>query len=354
MTILLNNMRKMRGILFIGMAGLLSACGTISYVGIETYNPSEVTFPGNVAKVLIVNNAVPQPEDTGYEYTLRGEKQDTCKAKADSALFDACRTLGVAIADASYFDDVLLYHDALRQDGQAFQDTKLTREQVASLCDETGTDAVISIDRLLFDMKKNVGVLGEGYLIGRIDVQMAGVIRGYVPDREAPLATVHMKDSVAWLESTDYLPVLDQILPSPENALRGAGEYFGAKAYTNFVPHWVKETRWYFTGVGARWKEASAYAANERWDLAEARWSGLYQGTANGKSRAKAASNLALCHEMRGDLTTAYEWAQKSYDLFRRSSGDNGKNTKLLELYVRALAERIRSDKKLDVQFGED
>ena len=65
-------------------------------------------------------------------------------------------------------------------------------------------------------------------------------------------------------------------------------------------------------------------------------------------------TNLALCHEMRGDLKEAYEWAHKSYDLFKRNSGDNDKSTKLLELYVQALAERIRSDKKLNVQFGED
>ena len=327
---------------------------TINYVGIETYNPAEVTFPENVAKVLIVNNAVPQPEDAGYEYTLQGEKQDTCKAKADSALFDACRTLGEAIVEASYFNDVLLYHDAVRKDNQAFLDTKLTQGQVASLCDETGADAVISIDRLLFDMKKSVGTLGEGYVMGMIDVQMAGVIRSYVPDREAPLATVHMKDSIYWAESADYMPILDKVLPSPENALRGAGKYFGAKVYANFVPHWEKETRWYFTGMGSRWKEASAYAANEKWDMAEDRWSGLYRGTENWKSRAKAASNLALCHEMRGDLKEAYEWAHKSYDLFKRNSGDNDKSTKLLELYVQALAERIRSDKKLNVQFGED
>ena len=196
---------KMRSILFIGIAGLLSACSTINYVGIETYNPAEVTFPENVAKVLIVNNAVPQPEDAGYEYTLQGERQDTCKAKADSALFDACRTLGEAIVEASYFNDVLLYHDGVRKDNQAFLDTKLTQGQVASLCDETGADAVISIDRLLFDMKKSVGTLGEGYVMGMIDVQMAGVIRSYVPDREAPLATVHMKDSIYWAESADYI-----------------------------------------------------------------------------------------------------------------------------------------------------
>ncbi len=109
-----------------------------------------------------------------------------------------------------------------------------------------------------------VGIYGANYKIaivmGMIDVQMAGVIRSYVPDREAPLATVHMKDSIYWAESADYMPILDKVLPSPENALRGAGKYFGAKVYANFVPHWEKETRWYFTGMGSRWKEASVYA----------------------------------------------------------------------------------------------
>lgn len=344
----------MRSILFILVAGLLSACGTINYIGIETFNPAEVTFPENVAKILVVNNAVPQPEDAGYEYMLQGVEQDTCKAKADSALFDACRTLGETMVEASYFNDVLLYHNAVRHDGFAHLDTRLTPDQVAELCDETGADAIISIDRLLFDMKKSVGTLGEGYVMGMIDVQIAGVMRSYVPGRAAPLATIHMEDSIYWTESADYMPILEKILPSADEALRMAGKYIGAKASANFVPHWEKETRWYFTGMGSRWKEASAYAASEKWDMAEERWKRLFESSGNWKSRARSASNLALCHEMKGELKEAYEWAHKSYDLFNRNSGDKDKTTNLLELYVEALAKRIRSDKKLNVQFGEE
>lgn len=51
----------MRTTLYLLMACLFSACNTIEYIGIETYNPAEITFPKNVDKVLIVNNAVPQP-----------------------------------------------------------------------------------------------------------------------------------------------------------------------------------------------------------------------------------------------------------------------------------------------------
>ena len=45
-------------------------------------------------------------------------------------------------------------------------------------------------------------------------------------------------------------------------------------------------------------------------------------------------------------------WAHKSYDLFKGNSGDNDKEYQIIGLYVQALAERIRSDKKLNVQFG--
>ena len=320
-------------------------------MAIETYNPAEVTFPENVSKILIVNNAVPQPEDAGYEYVSQGEKQDTCEAKADSALFDACRALGEAIVNASYFDDVLLYHHAVRKDHSFQSDKRLTSRQVKELCDETGTDAIISIDRLLFGMKKDVETLFEGYSIGTVNVRIAGVIRGYIPGREAPLATIHITDSVYWTESVDYMPILEKILPSPEEALRTAGEYIGAKAYRNFVPHWEKETRWYFTGIGSRWKEASVYAMNEKWDLAEEKWLKLYSSAKNEKKQAKAASNLALCHEMKGELEDAYEWANKSYGLFKRDTNDNAKLANMLELYVQVLAERIRSDAKLNVQF---
>ena len=55
----------MRTTLYLLMACLFSACNTIEYIGIETYNPAEITFPKNVDKVLIVNNAVPQPDDVG-------------------------------------------------------------------------------------------------------------------------------------------------------------------------------------------------------------------------------------------------------------------------------------------------
>ena len=314
----------MRTTLYLLMACLFSACNTIEYIGIETYNPAEITFPKNVDKVLIVNNAVPQPDDVGYTYNLYGTVQDTARAHADSALYDACHSLGKSIVDVSFFNDVLLYHDGTRQDTKYLVDEKLTPETVKELCRETGTDAVISLDGLLFRMEKDVVAFAEGFVVGGVDIEITGVVRGYLPGRDNPLATVYVQDSVFWSESADNMELLKLYLPSPDEALRAAGQYIGRKVTPNFVPHWDNESRWFYKGEGARWKE-----------------------------RAKAASNLALFYEMKTQLKDAYDWAAKSYEIFNNKKGEDYNYTKMQRLYVEALGKRIRSDQKLNKQFGE-
>ena len=225
----------MRTTLYLLMACLFSACNTIEYIGIETYNPAEITFPKNVDKVLIVNNAVPQPDDVGYTYNLYGTVQDTARAHADSALYDACHSLGKSIVDVSFFNDVLLYHDGTRQDTKYLVDEKLTPETVKELCRETGTDAVISLDRLLFRMEKDVVAFAEGFVVGGVDIEITGVVRGYLPGRDNPLATVYVQDSVFWSESADNMELLKLYLPSPDEALRAAGQYIGRTGLLNLT-----------------------------------------------------------------------------------------------------------------------
>lgn len=336
------------------LAGLLSGCSQMRFLGIETYKPAAVSYPAEVHKVLVVNNAVPQPSDSGYEYFLGGVRQDTCRANADSALFDACRALGKAIVETDFFQDVLLYHENTREDDSFLSDTKLTQEQVASLCEETDADAVISLDRLLFDMKKQVVAFAGGYLYGQVDVRMSGTVRSYLPARETPQATVLVEDSLFWQQDAPALDLLDQVLPGPDDALREAGNYIGGKVYSMFVPHWDRETRWYYTGTGTRWQEATAFAAKEKWEDAREKWNTIYERSSGWKTKAKTAANIALYYEMSGDMDKALEWAGKSLDLFKKNTKENDKLTQYQEAYKEKILERIQDNKKLNLQLGED
>jgi hypothetical protein len=322
---------------------------------IETCNPSEITYPGNIRKILIVNNALPQPSDAGYVFNLFGVPQHSGdKAETDSALFDACRALGTAIAETNFFDDVLFFHEGTRKDSSFLEDVKLTPEEVVSLCEETGTDAVISFDRLLFDTKKEVVNLGESYVTGSIDIHIMGVVRSYLPARNTPAITVKASDSISFFEESYNIEMLAIQLPTTDNALRIAGDYIGRKIYPAFVPHWKKELRWYFTSSGARWKEATAYVAGKKWENASERWQYIYNSSSRWTNKAMSASNLALASEITGHLEKALEWAKIAHRLFESKKGDDDSNTQMQQLYVEILEKRILNDKKLNLQFGEE
>lgn len=344
----------MRTHFFLLIACLFTACSTVEYINIETYNPAEVTFPKSVEKVLIVNNAVSQPDNIGFTYTLYGEKQDTLRCDVDSALFKACHSLGKSIVESSFFNDVLLYQEKTRRDNDYLKDEKLTPEKVRELCEQTGTDAIISLDRLLFELEKNVAGLGGGLVAGKVNVKMAGVIRGYLPDRENSLATIYVEDSVFWSEGAENPTILKLYIPSTDEALKVAGEYIGTKVTPYFIPHWQKETRWLFKSEGALWKEATAYVRAEKWEEAAQRWRAIYQKSSSWKERGKAASNLALYYEMNTQLKEAFDWANKSYKLFKENGGEEYNQTNVQQLYVETLGKRIQSNLKLNKQFGQE
>lgn len=340
-----------KSISLIGLFLLLTACGGINYIGIETCNPGEVTFPHQVKTVLMVNNAVPQAEKSGYTYTLLGVVQDTATARSDSALFDLCASCGRAILDAAYFDDVRLFHDPLREQSSGISDVKLNKEQVEALCEYNEADAVISLDKMLFYMDKRVDPLGAGYLNGKITVKMSGILRAYLPEREQPLATVLIEDSVQFEQIAEDLRLLNLYLPSADKALRIAGDYLGNNLADYFVPHWSEETRWYYSSVNSRWKEATAYASKGEWGSAEQIWKKLYNSSSSDAARAKLASNIALTEEMQSQLQAAYDWACKSAELFRKSEGEKSSNTKLLNAYQEVLQHRVQADQKLNAQI---
>jgi len=335
---------------FVLILTVLSACSSINYVNIETYKPAEITFPTRVNKVLIVNNAVPQPADMGYEYTFMGTKQDTARAKADSALFETGRALGRAILDTDYFNDVLLFHEATRKDDQYFSDEKLTQKEVQALCEENDVDAIISIDRLLFDMTKHVNAVGNSFFVGVINIKLTGVMRAYIPERATSLATVLLSDSVFWAEEAETPEKLNIYLPNADNALREAGKYIANLAAPNFVPHWQNEIRWFYTGGTTEWKQATAYASHQKWTAAEPIWRSIHANAKNHTQKAKSASNIAFSQEMQGNYIEALEWAEKALPLFKAQS-DSSNDYKLLYQYIITLRERIRENQKLIIQF---
>jgi tetratricopeptide (TPR) repeat protein len=320
---------------------------------IEMYSPAEITYPPSVRKVLVACNAVPQPPDSNCLHTVNGIYLEDCKAPADSALGDACRYLGKALVAAEYFDDVLLFDGKLRADSNGYNlYRKASAADVQALCDETGAHALITFDRLTFYTQKEIKAV-DGYLNGTISVYINGIAGSYLPEEGDKPYAVIVADSIFLSEWGETQAQVNSRLPSPEEALRIAARYVAEKVSSTFVPHWERGNRWIYTNSGSRWKEGSAYAAAGKWEAAAERWQALFDAAAGKRTRARLASNLALCHELTGNLEQARGYASISASLLLEDEGAESYYTLLQSQYEKTLKQRIEDDRKLNRQLQE-
>ena len=334
---------------------LFTACKSMSYFGIETYTPAEVTFPGNVKAVVIADNALNQPSGFGKETDVADEKRNDNPVDTDSITYFAAQALAKTLYDSKFFDHVMLYKDPVRTQGPFYSDVKLLPEQVSLISGRTNADAVISIDRLLFNAEKELISLENNYELGGMIIRVSGVLRVYLPDKNEPLSTLYVSDSVKCWIGTGNVPGADGVnIFSDKDALRYAVMETLYRTRSRFIPYWTPEERCFYKQVGSRWIEASVYARNEKWDEAAGRWLNIFQSAGKNTTKAMAAYNMALYYELKGDFPEALDWAEKSLSLFEEHYKEKKQhaNVKQAKSYVDILTKRIEIDKKINVQLG--
>ena len=323
---------------------------------IQTLLPAEVTFPSEVRKILILNNTVAQPGNIGYEYSLLGIRQDSAKVNAKIANDFACRELGNLMADSPFFDDILLYEGDYRTDNDFLTNGRLNQEEVRSICEDTGADAIISLDRMLYQSTRTIHSSGEGVYKGNILIVYDAMLRIYTPGKAGSLAAIALTDSILWEDYGLSTSVLNEYyLPPQDTAIKIAAGYFADKALTFLVPHWNDDTRWVYKKGTSRWKDASTLASKEKWSDARAIWMQLFDRTKNNKDQSKLASNIAISYELESRYDEALQWAEKSYDLIKGNlspdDDDDAQMEKLQKIYVDVLRSRMQGEQKLDMQL---
>ena len=189
--------------------------------------------------------------------------------------------------------------------------------------------------------------------MGGVDIEITGVVRGYLPGRDNPLATVYVQDSVFWSESADNMELLKLYLPSPDEALRAAGQYIGRKVTRTLFLIGIMKAVGSIKVKGRVGKKRPPMPCltngRKRLHVGSMCMKILHVG----KSGQRLHRTWLCFYEMKTQLKDAYDWAAKSYEIFNNKKGEDYNYTKMQRLYVEALGKRIRSDQKLNKQFGE-
>jgi tetratricopeptide (TPR) repeat protein len=347
-------MKKIKLFLLIITAGLLSSCAGIRYFTIETHEPAQVTLPDNINSILIVNNVVQQPDEIGHNIKKIGSKDfERTNANADSAAIYYTEALAQFLNEENFYDSVMLYDKPLRNDKDFWKQRPIFPEKMNQLRDQSGADAILSLDKLIVQTNRDDQFIQQGYTYGKMKGLIQSVIHVYLPTMDGKLPLVQFNDSLTWegFDIQDSYAYADFLLPSREEAIKQLAVYAAEKMTYVFSPHWVLQDRWYYTLPNTPMRQGEVYAKDNKWMEAIERWEFFYNMEKNENKKAKAANNIALAYEMLDDMDNASKWINISENLFKQSTSQNSFDRKRVTLYKTEIERRRDNSNKLNMQL---
>lgn len=312
----------------IGVA--MVSCSTMQTVTFDRLEAADVNFPATVKNVAVVNNM------PIYEVG-KNHKEISLQLEGDGKI--ASEALAKGIADANYFEQVVICDSALRgKDGEPRANVLLTKDEVKQLATDLGADMIFSFDQVHVQTRPGFILFADYPLpIDAVEGIVTPVVRIYVPNREGPLLVVSKQDTISW----EINPSL-----SDQQIVKEASEYAAYLPINHLLPHWKETTRLYYDGGNVDMRDAGVCVRENDWDGAYKLWKNVYDKK-KGRQQMKAANNIALYYEMKDDFTKAREWAEKALKQAKSGSSDEYH----IYFYIQALLERESKLSRLNVQM---
>ena len=347
-------MKKLRLFVYIFIGAIvLTSCSGMKTLTIQTHEAAQVTLPKDIRKLLIVDNAVSQSSDVGHTEKRMGRStSNKATVITDSLPIIFTEALAQFLDEEEFFDVVMLHDKPLRSDREYWKEEPLTPEQMLQLKNETGADAIVSLDKLLVTSNWTDNFIQEGYPYATLRGKIATTMRVYLPTLEGRIPTVQFTDSLEWqgFDISDGRAYAEFVIPHAENALKDHTVYAADKMTYVLTPHWITQERWYYTLSSSMARDAESFAEQTKWAEAIAKWENFYNLSKKKIDKAKVASNIALGYEMLDDLQTAHTWITTAQQLFNESTITESLERKRATVYKTEIERRLDISNKLNMQ----
>ncbi len=329
----------------------LSSCITTQSVPIDQLEPGKISLASPIRKVALISRNFKFSGDTisGY-FNLNFRLQKG--TKKDNRIIDSIsvtkslENLRKALLESGRFDEVFVYPFNAIKPHSGIKQLPFSQGYIKSLCAESSTDAVISLEMLSSFYSAHKGSAGRE-INGSANVKVTAIWSVYTPENDGPLDRYTHSEVVRWNE---YSPE-DQKkyeLPRRKEAVQIACGR-AAKNYSNrVVPNWVESSRNLLVMNDPEFDKALAYAKQNKWKEATQYWKKYLSGS-NSRVAGIAALNYAVGQEMLGDFEQAKFWSDKSVNLLK-----NGEAGKVARGYAAILYERHLKAANLNAQLNVD
>jgi hypothetical protein len=295
------------------------SCQTYTVISIDYLVPATISFPAQIKRVGIVNNAGETPGRIAKDAVL-----DSILVEKTNGFFEryalngnpgiTVETLAKSVAGENYFDEVIICDSALQVSGTPKQAPFLSKETVNALTEGLDVDMLIALEEIRIRVKRQVyPVDGMGFL-GTVEAKVYPKVNLYIANRNSPLAMLNGNDSIFWEDhELTLIAARTKIVPD-EQLIAEASGFAGIIPVRHIIPHWKTVSRFFYNNGSPEMRDAAFFVQGNRWDRAFALWETFFE-KAKGIKKARAASNISLYYEMKDDLEKAHEWGAKALEL---------------------------------------
>lgn len=341
-------MKKYSIVLIVAIA--LASCKT-QQLYLNVVEPAPVTVPPYIKSVGVINRSMPTDETKAIDIIDKALSLEGANLDKEGAQ-ESIKGLSDELLNNSRFTEVkTLSNIDFRTSKLTLFPNPLSWEIVDQICKETGTDALFSLEK--FDTDTHIN-----YSNRKVDIKTPlGTIPGL--EHQADMETIvktgwRIYDPSAKMILDEYI-YQESIVFSGRgiNPLLAAAALIGRKDAVNkvsskaghgyafrIIPFQLRVMRDYYVKGTDNFKIARRKAQMGKWDDAGILWE---KETTNSsmKIAGRACYNMAIINEINGDLDSALQWAQKSYEDY---------NDKLGIRYVRILENRRYKNDVLKIQ----
>ena len=327
------------------------------YFSIDEYRePEQATLQG-VQRLLVVNNALVQPEDFGHSTVVDGQHQNGVSVKLDRALLYAMFSLTRTLDESGDFISAELLDISQNTSTNFYNRQTLSAQRVRGLLLEYEVDALLVLNQLIvYDVLESF-IAEEGDQFAYIQAFAQSHWSVYYADANKMDYSFTYADTLVWESGLTYTraQALNK-LPSRQEALLYLASVLGEDLGRSMVHTWVSVPRYLYAdsheavqaGLNAfryqRWEEAILYwqsVANTEGGKSSNRSNRSKRGK-DKKAAAVAAANIAIAYELLGDYSSACDYANEASRLFGALKTAWGRQQ---QVNIRYYLEQVRAKK---------
>ncbi|SMO74217.1 hypothetical protein SAMN06265379_10690 [Saccharicrinis carchari] len=337
--------------LILFLIALLGSCASYEVLNIDVLKPAKHTFQPQIKSVVLVDNSIPfRGKDVNKVQT------PTSKFSVDTIWFDdfSTRNLGTLKEEMQvrmFFDSVYLHPDRLKSDDRLVN-RALSWQQVNALCEQYNAQAVIALERYIYDTKIQVDRSYDGGLYGYMDASGVILWRAYNNLTKELIYKETQVDTISWDAIGGNIEQVARQLPTIKGGLEELAIYLGEQAANHSTPIWEAQLRGYYATGTYHFLQATEFVRQNQWGEAIKLWKYAFDHSKK-KTKARAAYNLALASEMLDDYESAQYWLDQATEALSFLSGQSvNVDKKRIISYSFYMNKRRKEIKDLKQQIG--